>query len=106
MAVNHVSFLAAQPAEHSGQCSRELLAVDSEKLVFRACRVSQRTQDIEYGPNADLAPGADSVFHRRVEKRCEDETDAGLVQAAKNCLGAGFDIHPDFFQQIGTAAEA
>ena len=56
----------------------ELGTRDADDLPRRAGGIRQRAEQIECGPHAKLTPHRSGVTHRRVERRREKESDAGL----------------------------
>ena len=81
VAVEHQRGMAAQRAQHLGQDLRQGRVVHADDLVRGAGRVGQRSEHVEDGALAQLAAGADRMFHGRVELRRKQEADADLLDA-------------------------
>ena len=67
-------------------------------------RIGQRAQHIEDRPHPDLPPRPDGVFHRPVQHRRKQESDAHLVETASHLLRRNLDMHPQRLQHIRGSA--
>src|SRR5690606_360204 len=68
--------------------------------------IRQRSKDVEYGANADLAARASRVLHRRMKQRREHEANAHLLQTLSDALGVEVDVDSERFEHVGRATLA
>ena len=93
VAVDDERPLGAEPLDDLRHPGRDGRVADAEQLPARAGRVGQRPEQVERGPDADLAPGRAGVAHRRVEVRREQEGEAEVAQ--RGAGGRGVVVDPD-----------
>src|SRR5947208_1197999 len=79
--------------ERVGEQAHELGASDSDELTGRAGRVGQRPERVEDRADAELAADGSELPHRRMERRGEEEDQAGLVQDPSRTLRVEIDGH-------------
>ena len=86
MTVDHEHALGAKTPGHLGHDRREPRIVDAQELPLGTCGVGERPQNVEDGPNPDLATHRTRMSHARVQRLGEQEADTGLVDAARHVV--------------------
>ena len=81
-AVHDPRALGSEQQQRARQQLRELRARHADELPRRAGGIRQRSEQVERGPHAELAPHRARVAHRRMKGRREEESDARLRQTA------------------------
>ncbi len=104
--MNHEGVLSAERTKHLCHQFSKVTIVDTEQLPFCAGGVAQRPQYIENGAQPDFFAGPKSVFHCRVQHGGEKESDAHLIDAAGDLLGADIQADAKSLKQVSAAAAA
>jgi hypothetical protein len=77
---------------------------DADDLAADASRIRHRTEQVEHGRDADLAPRRGREAERRVERRGEAEADAGGPDAVRDPVGRQLDGDTERLEHVGGAA--
>ena len=81
-------------------------ARNAEEVAAHASGIRKRTEHIEDGTDADLAPHGRGVAHRGVEARREHEADPHLPHALGDAVGPQIDLDPERLEHVRAAAPA
>ena len=73
-------------------------------MAPNAAGVGHRPEQVEHRGNADLAPTRAGKAECGMELGRKAEPDAGVLDAARDTLGAQFDGHPQCLQHVSSAA--
>ena len=92
-----------QHADHQG-CQRG--RPDAERLAAHPAGIRQRTEDIEDGPDTELAAGRTGMAHRRMEGGREAEAHAGDVDTPTDAVRVERDVHPERLEHVSAPASA
>ena len=104
--MHHQGPLRAEPAEDIGQKFGQPGVEDTEDLDVGPGRVGQRSEDIEDGPDADLAPRADGIFHRAMQGGGKEKANADLANALADLFRSQVEGDTRGLKDIGAAAFA
>src|SRR6185295_10935703 len=104
VAVHHPCAVRAKSTQSLSKRFRPLPVVDADELSAHACRIRQRSKQIENSAKSEFTPHRCGMFHRRVESLREKKTQTRLTQAPRRALRTKIDAHSQRFKTIrGTA---
>ncbi len=102
----HEGTFRSHGLQYLSQCLSEVSAVNPEELPSDPGGIGQRAQEVEDGAQADLLTDSGGIFHRRVESRRKQESDAHLVNAVGDLHRGEVYSYSQRLHQVGTATAA
>src|SRR5512137_108766 len=104
--MHNQGFLAAQFFKHLRYRLCQPRSVNAKQVCVRGRRVSQRTQDVKYGPDPYFFAWGNCVLHGWVKSRGEHETDTDLLNCTLNLLRIHVQVESQLFEHVCAAASA
>jgi hypothetical protein len=104
--VDHPGTLGPQKRQRARDELGQFRARHADELPGGAGRIGQRPEEVERRPDPEFLACRRGVPHRRVERRREEERDAGLDQAALDGGRRRPDVDAERLEHIRAAAPA
>src|SRR5260370_40264395 len=96
--------LDTEPSEHVGHLAGQVCIRDAQRLVAGAGGIAKRAEHGEHRSHAELFPRKTRESKRGVKDGREEKSDAGLVDAARDRVGAAVDLPAELLPDRGVAA--
>ena len=103
-AVDDHHVAAAELFQHPRLNADQVRMEHAHHLIRRRRWIDQRAEDVKDSAHAEFLADRRRVFHGAVKTRREHETDAHLIDAARNLLRREQDVDAERFQYVGAAA--
>ena len=96
--------LDAKSRKHTCERAEEMLSVDTEQHVCRACWIRQRAKDIEHRTYAELSADRTDVLHRLMITLGEEKGEPDASQFLTYLLGRLVDVDSECLQTVRSTA--
>ena len=99
------STLYAEVHKHLCERLNERTVVNAQQKALRACRIGERSEDIEHRPDAELFSDRTYIFHGGVVFLCEEEAEVSLIEHLTALVNVLLDINAESFKAVCRSAE-
>ena len=94
----------AKRSQDLGDRFHKIFIIDTQKEIFRSCRIGERPQNIEHRPEAQLPPYGTHILHCQMIFLGKHETEADFIQKLSAHVGVLLNIDPQGFEAVCCSA--